>query len=92
MNHFSYQTDRARVCEYPERLGSDLITVGSYSERMCGDCFALVFTHNQRQFDLDANMVVSKHLAPARGIMYGLVASVFVWLLAAFVYWMLTRG
>lgn len=96
-NHILYLSDKRPVCEDPERLGNDFVLNNSGSFP-CPDCSALLFTHNKKAYEdeLSYNHNHRLHtedpLAPARGIMWGILIGSVMWILILSALWAITRG
>lgn len=54
--HILYMSDNVRICESPERLGSDfVINQRATSDPLssCKECYSLLFAYNEREFEAD---------------------------------------
>lgn len=94
--HIVYLSDNQRICEEPARLGTDWVhsEPGSGLNPSCKECTALLFAHNQSEFEKEANERIVRRekedpLSPAKGCIYGLlIASVF-WLILGMALWVI---
>lgn len=94
--HILYLSDHKRVCDFPERLGTEI--VGSENARVlpnCTYCFALLHKHNRdaadaREHNAQLLMDEDSHpLAPSVGFFVGMAVSLVLWtaILLAWVVW-----
>jgi hypothetical protein len=95
MNHNRSINTNLPVCEDPDSLGRDLIVVDyGPGEQACPDCYSLVFTHNEREFQkeqletLNRRSAVDKELLrPFHGIVWGFLIGSSFWIIIGLILW-----
>lgn len=92
--HILYLSDLTSVCDKPDRLGTDWV-VGADSSMLpsCKLCTALLFAHNQGEFEKEANERIERKQIPeknelARGIMWGLFFSSLFYAVIVLLVWL----
>jgi hypothetical protein len=57
MNHNRYLRSNKPVCERPDLLGEDFVVLDyGPGEPMCKECYTLLFTHNEREYQRELAM------------------------------------
>ena len=96
MNHTRYLDNNKTVCEYPQGLDQHLPVVLDYDPdaQSCNDCYSLVFTHNEREFQKEQMETLNRRgphdtelLRPFRGIVYGCVIGSAFWIIVFAIFW-----
>lgn len=56
-NHIRFINGNQAVCDYPERLGWDLVKIDNVTGlASCKECSALIMAHNKKEFELESDL------------------------------------
>lgn len=97
MKHIRYMTSNKTICEKPDNLGSDFVIqdFAPTDASSCGICFSLLTAHNKREYEReglvnilqDHNVAMEDPLAPARGLVNGIIISSMFWICVLVLLW-----
>ena len=99
MRHIRYLSHKSTVCERPDLLGSQFVTIDPAEDNSalvgpCRECDQLLFIHNQRETYNEARELVDAvkpHVLKHYGMWLVVVTSVF-WLFMFATWYVLANG